>query len=416
MVNNMKDKRSNKPDNIVYMGGSEEALKNNKEAAYRAQKQKSIRLAVLLLAIVIAAVCIIALLNREYHGYKVQERNETKYENTAGYVQFCGNLLKYTPDGVSYIDANGNVVWTAGVNMKMPMAVTSGNYAAVADMSGNEVYIFNEEGQVSSLTMPYTICDVDIANQGAFAVVLESEKTNYVNIYDKNGDSIYEMQTTIGKSGYPLDISISNDGQKLFTSYINVSSGTVQNNLAAYNLGDVGQNANADRMVGGYKLDGQVVPKVQFISNDTVAAFGTNSIHIYSMKEKPNEKAEIEFEGEIRSVFYNEDYIGFVQEEKSDDGESSYVMKVYDTRGNKKFTKKIEFNYDNIYAAKKEIIVTGGVSCKIIRTNGSTKFNGKLSGKILSMVPSGKKLSYVVVYDDATEIIKLKSDQPSEKE
>ena len=35
MVNNMKDKKSNKTDNIVYMGGSEEALKNNKEAAYR---------------------------------------------------------------------------------------------------------------------------------------------------------------------------------------------------------------------------------------------------------------------------------------------------------------------------------------------------------------------------------------------
>lgn len=416
MVNNMKDKKSNKTDNIVYMGGSEEALKNNNEAADRARKQKSIKRAVLLLAIVIAAVCVIVLLNREYHGYKVQERNETQYENTAAYVQFCGNLLKYTPDGVSYIDTNGNVVWTAGVNMKMPMAVTSGNYAAVADMSGNEVYIFNEEGQVSSLTMPYTICDVDVANQGAFAVVLESEKTNYVNIYDKNGDSIYEMQTTIGKSGYPLDITISNDGQKLFTSYINVSSGTVQNNLAAYNLGDVGQNANADRMVGGYKLDGQIVPKVQFISNDTMAAFGTNSINIYSMKEKPNEKAEIEFEGEIRSIFYNEDYIGFVQEEKSDDGEASYVMRVYDTKGNKKFTKKIEFNYDNIYAAEKEIIVTGGANCKIIRTNGSIKFDGKLSGKILSMVPSGKKLSYVVVYEDATEIIKLKSDKPSEKE
>ena len=39
-----------------------------------------------------------------------------------------------------------------------------------------------------------------------------------------------------------------------------------------------------------------------------------------------------------------------------------------------------------------------------------------MSGKILSMVPSGKKLSYVVVYDDATEIIKLKSDKSSEKE
>lgn len=418
----MKDKYSNNKktsdntDNVVYVGGSKEAERNNSEAANRARKKKKVKALMLIIVAVIAVGAVVLMLNREYYSYKVQQRSDTEYENKATYVQFCGNLLKYTPDGVSYVNTNGDVVWTSGVNMKMPMAVTSGNYAAVADMSGNEVYIFNEEGLVSNLTMPYTICDVDVANQGAFAVVLESEKTNYINLYDKNGDIVHEMQTTIGKSGYPLDITISDDGKKIFTSYINVNGTTAENNLAAYNLGDVGQNANADRMVGGYKLDGQVVPKVQFINNDTVVAFGTRTINIYSMKEKPSERAVIEFENEIRSVFYNEDYIGVVQEVQSKNNPASYALSVYDTKGNKKFTEKIEFSYDNIYAAKKEIIVTGNSNCKIIRTSGSVKFDGTLSGKIISMVPDGKNLGYVVVYDDATEIIKLKSDKPSDKE
>lgn len=393
-------------ENVVYVDGPEEAAKANK-SRINSQKKKMITL-LAVLAIVITVVTVM-FLNREYKGYKVVKSSETNYENTAGYVQFSGNLLKYTPDGVSYINSNGDTVWSAGIDMKMPMVVVSGNYAVVADMNGNSVCVFSNEGQVSSLTMPYTICDVDVANQGAFAVALESDETNYINLYNKKGEIVYEMQTTIDKSGYPLDMSISDDGQKLFTSYINIGATSVQNNLAAYNFGDVGQNSNADRMVGGYKFDEEVVPKVEFVDNDTVVAFGTNTISIYSMKEKPSEKAELKFEQEIRSVFYNQDYIGVVQDVADEKSEHMYRIKVYDLRGNLEFDDYIDFNYDNIYAAEKEIVITGGNDSKIYRTNGSVKFQGSLSGRIMSMVPSGNYLEYVVVYDNSTEIIKLKA-------
>ncbi|MDE6025876.1 MAG: hypothetical protein K2G45_10530 [Lachnospiraceae bacterium] len=416
MGRKVRNNLDNQMGNVVHVRGPEEAAEVNREIASRVRRQKRNLMVILFIIAVSAAVVIILMMNREYNGYKVENRNDTSYENTASYVQFCGNLLKYTPDGVSYINTNGDTVWTAGVDMKMPIAVTSGSYAVVADMSGNELYVFNDEGQVSNLTMPYTICDVDVASQGAFAVVLESDKTNYINLYDKNGEIVYTMKTSISKSGYPLDIAISDDGQKLFSSYINVGGSTVRNNLAAYNFGDVGQNANADRMVGGYKFENEVIPKIEFIDNDTVAAFGTSSITIYSMKEKPSERAKIELDEEIRSIFYNDDYIGIIQAAEPKDGEKQYKLTTYDLKGNKKFSKNISFSYDNVYAAKKEIIISGGSNCLIIRTNGRVKFNGNLSGKVVSVVPSGKRNEYVVVYDNATEIIKLKSDSGDDSE
>ena len=87
-----------------------------------------------------------------------------------------------------------------------------------------------------------------------------------------------------------------------------------------------------------------------------------------------------------------------------------YDIKVYDLRGNLEFQEKITFDYTNIYAAEKEIIISGGDHCLIYRTNGSVKFNGRFAGNIISVVPNGNNLEYVVVYDDATEIIKLKTD------
>lgn len=403
-------------DNVVYVNGSEETQEHNKRVQREISRRKKIVFFAVLIVAAVTGIVIYVMLHKEYKGYKVVKSAETNYENTASYVQFAGNLLKYTPDGVSYINANGDTVWSAGINMLMPMAVTSGDYAVIADMSGNSVCVFNTSGQVSSLTMPYAICDVDVASQGAFAVMLESDKTNYVNLYDKNGNVVYEMQTTLDKSGYPLDMTISDDGRKLFTSYINIAGNSVQDNLAAYNFGDVGQNSNADRMVGGYMFENEVVPKVEFIDNDTVAAFGTNTISIYDMKEKPSFKTDIKFENEIRSVFYNKDYIGVIQDNQEETSEHMYKVQVYDLKGNKKFDDYIDFPYSNVYAADKEIIISGGNNCLIYRKDGSVKFDGTLSGNINSIVPSGNHLEYIVVYDTVTETIKLKSGAGSASE
>ena len=283
------------------------------------------------------------------------------------------------------------------------------DYAVVADMNGNTVCVFSTSGEVSSQTMQYPVCDIDVGDQGAFAVVLESEKTNYVNLYTRKGEIVYEIQTSIDKSGYPLDISISDNGEKLFTSYMNVGNMVMENTLAAYNFGEVGQNSNADRLVGSYSFSDQVFSKVQFVDNDTVVAFGTKAIEIYTMKEKPVLKKHIVFNDEIRSIFYGDDYIGVIQKNTNENTDALYTLHAYNLRGKEMFSKSLSFDYDNIFAGKDEIIVTGGNDCAIFRKNGSVKFEGELKSRIRSVVPSGKRLEYVVVYENETQVIKLKN-------
>lgn len=416
------------PDNIIELNQEQPAPEDAPPEELPAEEKKRIRqirrrtLAVLLLCVAVAGGIAYYFFTSSFKGYRVVSSNETSYENTANYIQFAGNLLKYTPDGVSCISAGGEVLWTTGINMRMPMAVSSGSYAVVADMNGNDVCIFDTKGEVSDLKLPYAICDVDVANQGAFAVVLESDKTNYINLYNKRGENIYEMQTTIDKSGYPLDISISDNGEKLFTSYLNVGAKGMENNLAAYNFGDVGQNSNADRMVGGYRVEEGFVSKVQFLNNDTVVSFGTDTIGVYSMREKPNHRATIKTGGEVRSIFYSTKFFGFIRDAQSDTATDTepesetnrYLVRAYNLKGKRIFEKYIDFAYDNVYASDKEVIITGGNECMILRANGSVKYEGELDGRIVSMVPGGKANEYVVVYENKTDIIKLKRSENSE--
>lgn len=400
--------------NVIEVGGSEEAAERNARVKKTAGMRKKITAVIILILIAGGLLAYYIFTNREYKGYKVLYSNETVYETNAEYKEFGGNLLKYTPDGVSYINANGDTVWTAGVDMKAPIAETSGNYAVVADKGGNLVRVFNTEGAVSEVTMPYTICDIDVANQGAFAVVLENDKTNYINMYSSTGDKIYEMQTSIDKSGYPIDISISDNGQKLFTSYFFMEGVDTKINLAAYNFGEVGQNANADRMVGGFVFEDEIIPKVEFISNDMVVAFSDSHIMIYAMREKPSEQAKIAYNNEIQSVFYSNDFIGTVEKNQNTD-QGKYLMKVYDLKGNLQFSYPFSMDYDKIYASDKEIIITGGMDCLIVTKKGRTRFSYTFDSQIKNMIPSSGNLKYIVTFDNRTETIKLKSDDTREK-
>lgn len=386
------------------------------------QKDKSYRLRKGMLVIIACTVVIVTLFfvisSGNYNSYEVVEETSVKNASVVDYVQYQNSLLKYSKDGAEYVDEKGKAVWNETFAMKMPAADVSGEYVAIADLNGNDVYIFNTEGKVSSTTMPYKICDIAVASQGEFAVILEGEKENYINIYDKNGEQISEIQTTIDKSGYPMDIDLSNDGKKLFSTYLYLDGAKVKNGLAAYNFGSVGQSENADRLMGGYQFEDTIIPKVEFLNNNTICAFGDNQFIIYSMREKPSEKAKISFKEELRSVVYNSDYIGVVvsnNEDKEKDGEKApYLLELYNTSGKRVLTKRIDFDYENVKMNGDEIVFTGGTECRIYTIKGKLKFSCTFQKNVVDMVPTGYNRRYIVLYDSGSEVVKLKHE--SEKE
>lgn len=352
-----------------------------------------------------------------FNGYEVVEETDIQNSSLIDYIKYQDSLLKFSKDGALYMDEKGNSVWNETFAMKMPAADVSGEYAAIADLNGNDVYIFNSTGKVSSMTMPYKVCDIAVASQGEFAVILEGEKENYINIYDKNGDPISERKTTIDKSGYPMDIDLSEDGEKLFSTYLYLDGVNAKNGLAAYNFGAVGQSENADRMVGGYQLEDTIVPKVEFLNNDTICAFGDTQLIIYSMRQKPSEKATIPLEHEVQSIVFNADYIGIVianEDEDKDEQEVPYILELYNTSGRKVLTEKIDFEYENVRMGENEIIFTGGTECRIYTVKGRLKFSYSFSKNVVDMIPTGYSRRYIMLYDSGSEVIRLKHESSIE--
>lgn len=388
---------------------------NQNAAVMRSVGSKGLLIVGILLVVVVVYLFVSA---SNYNSYEVVEETSVKNAAIVDYIPYQKSLLKYSKDGATYVDEKDKAVWNETYAMKMPVADVCGEYVAIADLNGNDVYIFNTEGKVSSTTMPYKICDVAVASQGEFAVILESENENYINIYDKNGEPISEIQTTLNQSGYPMDIDLSDNGEKLFSTYLSLDGASIKNGLAAYNFGTVGQNENADRLVGGYQMENMIVPKVEFLDNNTICAFGDTQFIIYSMREKSSEKARIDFNGEVQSVIYSSEYVGIVipNEEKVKEGEEKapYVLELYNTNGKKVMTKRIDFDYENVRMTSDEIVFTGGSECRIYTVKGKLKFSYAFKKNVVDMIPTGYGRRYIVLYDSGSEVIRLT--HKSEKE
>lgn len=371
---------------------------------------------IIVLAVVVAGIIVYRLFpGVGYNGYEVVEETSVTNASMVDYVPYQDSLLKFSRDGATYVDEKGEAVWTETFAMKMPAADVCGDYVAIADLNGNDVYIFDKEGKVSSTTMPYTICDIAVAGQGEFAVILEGESANYINLYDRQGAQISERKTAIDQNGYPLDVDLSVNGEKIFSSYLAINEqGELESKLTASNFGEVGQNENADRIVGAYQLEDTIVPKVEFLNDNTICAFGDNQFIIFAMKEKSSKKAEITFDSEIQSVVYNSQYVGVVLLNDNEKTEAPFILKLYNLNGKEILSKEIDIRYDNVRMSEEEIIFTGGNESRIYTMNGKLKFSYTFSKNVKDLVPTGYKRRYIVLYESGSEVIRLK--HKSEKE
>ena len=100
---------------------------------------------------------------------------------------FGDNVIKYTKDGASYIDASGKTIWTQSYEMKTPIININGDYAVIADQQGNEMYICSKEGCTGTAKTQLPITKAAVSARGVAAAVVEDSTASYIFYFKKDG-------------------------------------------------------------------------------------------------------------------------------------------------------------------------------------------------------------------------------------
>lgn len=364
------------------------------------------RIIILLVALIAIGVGIYVYFeNKVYTKYNIVTTVERTDTATTTYHKYAEGILKCSNDGASYTDYSNKVLWNQTFEMINPMIDICNDYAAIADKEGNKIFLFDKNGYQSEINVNLPIEKLQVASQGVVYTVLNDGSNSLIKVYDKEGNYLAGGKQPMATSGYPVDMSVSDDGEKLAVSFLYVNSGIMETKIAFFNFGSVGQN-ETDNLVSSYIYESSVFPSIEYVNETTVVAVGDKKVAIYQGKQRPELLKEIDIEEEIKSVYYSSSYLGLVFE-NSDIG-AKYKLELYDLEGNKVLTLKFDQDYNNIVINEKEFIIVSDMEFSIYKMNGLEKFHYSTQRTLLNVIPEETLNKYVIVDSSNTEVINLK--------
>lgn len=359
------------------------------------------------IAIVLLLVLII-LYNSRCEYYEYIEETKTENNNQVAYESFGNGYIKYSENGIEYQKKFGIAEWNVPVSFSHPLLVKSESYVLLADRGSNKIMLFDINGKIGELTLKSPVMQADISSQGVVEVILEGEKTNFLQLYDKEGNLIADMKSSVDETGYPMTAAISPDGTKLAVSYFSIAGMKSKTTVAFYDFSGQLQNNDVNFM-GGFDYEDFMIPKLSFVEDDTLAAFGESATYYYNIADEPKVQKEISFDENIESVFVGDKYTGYVLDHSDQPEEGRYRLCLYSRGGSKKLDMTLDMDYDTIQIRGNEIFAIQNNKCTIINIRGKILFQGELEGSsIETIMPAEGWRTYHVVFRDRIVKMRLK--------
>lgn len=367
-----------------------------------------IRVVLILVAVLVIVITFILWrILATYDHFEVRSsRARTDSEQTQ-YMDFNGNLLAYSRDGIFYTDYEGNLIWNESYEMNQPKVEQCQNYLLVYDKNGTQLRILSKMGSEGSISTTLPISAADVAANGTIAVLMQDNAVAYLHIYDVDGNMLASGEVHMNKGGYPMDLAISSDATRMMVTMLDLTTGVVQSTINFYDF-DAAGDGQTNNLMGTYTYGNMVIPEVDYVADDRALAIGDGELIVFGSGDKPKPEAEIYLKEEIKSTFHDDRYIGVITAAEGSGEEGEHALTVYNLRGKALFTKSFSEDYNNCYFMDKgESVITDGQVLSIYNRYGIRKFYSDFGEGIYQLIPWEGNRNYVLIRKDSIERIRI---------
>lgn len=350
----------------------------------------------------IAAVCLLVYL-RVYTGSTTIETYRITGAADNNYKQFAEGVLKYSRDGISYLNSEGDEYWNLPYQIKTPFIEINGGTAAVADKGGNDILIFQEQGLKGEVQTVLPIEKIAVSQQGIVCAILKNESSPQIICYDAAGNVLVEHKASLAGMGYPMDVALSADGKTLQVLYLQTDGGEIVSKVIYYDFGEDGED-KTDHQIMTKEYENTILATGFYINEKTSAVIGDNCFSIFKTGNTVEEVVTINLDKEIQSVCHNEKYIALALQNK---GTGGCELRIYNTSGKQVMSEMFDGSYRNMKMVDKQVIMYDGKTCCIFLKNGLKRFDGEMGNTIMEIFPMPGMNKYVVMTANGMEYVRL---------
>ncbi len=380
----------------------------NEDLAAFVRKKNANRIMVFRAALIVAVILIAVLIvkhhsdNRSYTDYEVITGTD-KADNVSSYAEMGKNILRYSSDGAALADSEMESIWDISFSMTNPESHIAGTTAAIYDKLGTAVYVFDEEGEVGSFDTGEPIAKARVSEQGNVAVLLQYEDNQTIRYYTSDGSEIATISTSMSAYGSPVEIALTADGLQMAVSYLAVSEGGIISHVVCYDFSSA--RSTDGKVTGEMEYEGVIVPSLIWKNSSELVAIRDDGFSILSVGSDVSEETDVSFETEISSVFYDEDYIGFVY--RSAEEGHKFEMTIYNSRGKEVSSAGVDLNYDKVRLSGGQVLFYNASELAVYTLKGVCRGSVTVSDGNIADVLKIEANRYLLMTDQRTDLVRL---------
>ena len=368
------------------------------------KKTRNKRIAIGIAAALIAAAAFLVIQLQTYSTARISATYACDDSGNNSYLQFSNGVLKYSRDGIAFLDRKGEERWNQPYQIKTPIVQTYYDQSiVVADKGGNDMLVLDKDGLKGELHANLPIRKVSVAAQGIVCAVLGDDVSPKIVCYDAAGNILVELTTSLKGTGYPMDVSLSEDGKMLLVSYLYIENSKIMTKIVYYDFNGKKNNVQ-EYEVTSDRYEEMAAAEVFFMNRKESAVVCDDRILFYRGESTPKLAETVLLNKKIKSVFHDQKYVGLILK---NEGKAGYELCLFNTSGKKLLSEEFVGDYSNVKINQGQVIMYDGKKCRVFSKNGLEKFDGEMSETIYEMFPVVGVNKYIVMSPNGMNVVRF---------
>lgn len=341
--------------------------------------------------------------NRTYSSTTMLSIFPREYTGSSSFDVFRRGFIRFNRDGISYVNRRNQEEWVHPLSMQNPRLSIMGNSVAVADIGGNQIFVFQETGLIGGFNTRFPIERFSVSGQGIVSVILRDENRPKIITYDATGNILVENHASFSTYGYPTALHMSKDGLVLGTSFLTLGANGLNSRVVYYNFGAAGDEV-PNREVTIEEFPHHIVADMISLGMNTKVAISDTSFILFEGRHVPSLVREVFVSNDIRRVFHSDTHLGFLV---MDHVTGNYQIRLYNRSGELVMTHELTSDFGNIRINGSQIMMFEHNRFIIMSTTGVIRYEGEVEGMIQMIHPAGGINGFFIMTEHELQVVYL---------